>query len=141
MMRGICHWFYRVNENDLHGVRMCRNGSLCQYKHLTQDEVFQMQHHGHEKKECKTCQGRKVQTMNWTFNGKKTPTDITCMTCDGRGEMSVRQVILDKISNRMWCKCRDEDATETQYFPDNTHPYCKKHCYVCMRCKGITQTG
>lgn len=139
MMRGICHWFYRVNENDCHGVRMCRDGSLCRYKHLTQDEVFQLQHHGHEKMGCKTCNGRKVQTMNWTFNGKETPTNITCMTCNGHGEMPVRQIILDKAANRLWCRCGGD--RDTQYFPDNTHPYCRKHCYVCMRCKGITQTG
>lgn len=61
------------------------------------------------------------------------------MNCDGNKEITVKKNILNKCANREWCRCKDEG--ETIYYPDGAHPKCKKHCYVCSICKGISQTG
>lgn len=139
MIQGICHWFYRMNRND-QNLRYCRHGSLCRYKHLTQEEVMALEQHGAEDQPCPRCHGQKVQPVKWVVRDVETQTQIMCMTCNGRGQISVRERILQKVSNRLWCHCK-HPSSSTRYFPDNTHPKCKKHCYVCTRCNGISQTG
>ena len=138
-MNGICHWFYRVNVNDSR-IRYCRNGSLCRYKHITQDEVEELSRHGNELIMCPGCNGRGVQEIKtYGLNIANSNVEIQCMSCDGRREVSKRQRILKKVANREWCRC--DGRVDTHYYPDNTHPKCKKHCYVCVRCKGISQVG
>jgi len=138
MIRGICHWFCRVNENDKNGLRHCRNGSLCRYRHLTHEEAQAIIQRGNEMESCKTCNGTgQIYIRHHDFY-------MDCLTCNGKREVSVKRLMLDKAENREWCHCKkgnDDDEHDTLYFADGQHPKCKKHCYVCKQCKGITQVG
>lgn len=133
MMQGICYWFYQHNANDTR-LRYCRYGSTCRFKHLTQEEVHTIQHRGEDKIQCPSCSGTgQIYNRHHNFN-------MTCLSCYGKKEVAVKRTILDKCADREWCRCKEE-SSESIYFPDGTHPKCKKHCYVCSVCKGITQTG
>lgn len=134
MMRGICHWFYQRNLNDL-DLQYCRHGSTCRFKHLTQEEVETLQQRGNDPVQCPTCSGSGqifVRNLNLT---------MPCLYCYGKKEVTVKKTILNKCENREWCRCKESNPRNTIYFPDGTHPKCRKHCYVCRKCKGITQTG
>lgn len=136
MIRGICHWFCRVNENDKNGLRKCRNGSLCRYRHLTREEAEQIIQHGNQMEDCMSCNGTgQIYIRHHDFH-------MQCPQCDGKRQLTVRQQILRKAENREWCDCKeDERDIDTWFFDDGRHPKCKKHCYVCKQCKGITQVG
>lgn len=135
MLRGICYWFCRVNLNDNNGVWKCRNGSLCRYRHLTHEEAGQVMYHGNDMEDCKACNGTgQIYNKHHDFH-------MTCLCCNGKRQVSVKQRILQKAANREWCDCKDDRDTDTMFFNDGQHPKCKKHCYVCRRCKCITQVG
>lgn len=140
MIRGICHWFYQRNPND-DRLHYCKFGSTCRYKHLTQEEVYKIQHHGNDKTQCPACSGSgqiSVRMFNIRSDNKCL---IPCVTCNGSKEITVKKIILEKSSNREWCRCENDQDRDTIYFPDGHHPKCSKHCYICSKCKGITQTG
>lgn len=121
-----CNWFYRNNADD-HNLRFCRRGSLCPYRHLTQQEV-RLLSGGDTHTPCGHCGG--------TGEMHRFP----CVFCYGKGSISEKHRILDRAEYREWCQC-ETPSKDTHYYPDNTHPKCKKHCYVCTQCKGITQVG
>lgn len=138
MIKGSCFWFYRVNKDESK-LRFCRDGSLCKYVHLTQEETNLIHQKGSQQEPCSTCKGSKYQTFNWVIQGVEKPCNVTCLSCNGSGETLIRDKVLSKARDRLWCKCKK--SRDSTYYPDNTHPRCSKHCYVCVDCKGITQTG
>ena len=137
-----CHWFYRNNPDD-HHLRYCRKGSLCPYWHLTQQEVQQLMAQSKPTQDpCQRCKGtgQVLVHLFFTTTCNHKSSSIPCYVCDGKGTVSPRTRILDKSESREWCHC-ENPPQDTHYYPDNSHPKCRKHCYVCSRCKGITQTG
>lgn len=138
-MNGICHWFFRNNQDDRH-IRHCRYGSLCKYKHLTQDEVRILSSESQHMQSCRRCHGTGTQHIQVLGLKMAESFGIQCISCNGSGQINSRSVIIEKLSDRDWCYCR-VPSRDTIYFPDNRHPKCSKHCYVCRNCNGITQIG
>ena len=132
-MKGTCYWFFANNKTDHHGIHYCHYGSLCRFHHLTQEEVQLVRDGGSTP--CHGCHGTGEQTIQVFGN----PAKISCIICDGAMVLSAKKAVLEKAHNRDWCRCKTD--TDSTYYPDNTHPKCRKHCYVCVRCKGITQIG
>lgn len=139
-MKGLCYWFYRNNDGTGSSLKYCRYGSLCRYTHLTQDEYKQLVEGGENLISCPRCRGTGEQDIKLHGIASANGTcKITCIDCNGSRTITTKAMILNKCSNREWCRCGA--FVDTIYYPDNTHPKCKKHCYVCSKCKCISQIG
>lgn len=138
----ICYWFYNNNRDDHHGLRYCRHGSLCRFRHLTQEEVNVLNSDPEGLVDCPRCRGTgemKIKVFGIRVAGGETP--IPCIGCNGSKTTTKKKVILGKVEGREYCHCRHPDDGNTRYYADNQHPKCSKHCYVCTRCNGISQVG
>ena len=94
--------------------------------------------------ECKDCKGTgKVNiTVNWIGgedDGKSDSSDITCVDCNGKGELTEAEAKAIKDHEDDWCDCDEE--YDVDFFEDGEHPDCHKHHYRCQNCGGIYQIG
>jgi hypothetical protein len=137
MLKGCCHWFAKVNKT-CYGIRLCRNGSLCPYLHLTGDEIDEIVNHGDELVNCKSCLYKLSAPPTQDIMEmcrRQMPCDIKC----SGGKVKKTQIIVTEARERIWCKCPDHLRTKfgDTYYRPGTHPKSAEHVHVCNRCKCI----
>lgn len=92
---------------------------------------------------CKTCNGKKVQTIVNTLTSEgwheDDPVEIDCISCNGKGYMNKKELNFYNHYNNIWCKC--ENSSGSKYYDDNEHEEVSKHHYRCYDCGKVTQIG
>ena len=93
-------------------------------------------------KKCGPCDGTGDMKLNVSEHGSTVVkvSSITCVYCDGAGEVSLAQHKQMQAEERMWCKC-DEPSEDADFYDDGEHPELHKHHYRCKNCKGVLQIG
>jgi hypothetical protein len=94
---------------------------------------------------CPCCKGGKVQHLTGvevTVKGTQEmpPVDISCVWCNGTGEVGPEVIREHRFYSTMWCKCGNPSG-KTVFFNDGEHTEISKHHYRCYDCKKVTQIG
>ncbi|MCK9542644.1 MAG: hypothetical protein M0R03_11515 [Novosphingobium sp.] len=94
---------------------------------------------------CSVCNGNKKQNVTvkeLTEEGwKESKTEIECVGCKGKGIMNKEEYDFANYYNNIWCKCKDYDSDEVDFYDDNQHPEISKHHWRCRKCKKVVQLG
>lgn len=145
MIRGTCYFFFKKNVSEERELRLCNKGSLCPFKHWTQEECQLYRNHYQNQNQitydCNKCKGSGMQTI--LINQDRM--EFCCTNCHGKKQFTktisqkIKSELLEKDFERVWCHCKQFQGTT--YFADGKHPRCSKHCYVCNQCKNIVQIG
>jgi len=95
---------------------------------------------------CPTCKGTGEQSVtaqimqpDGTFK-EEPPVQITCVFCDGKGEVTKDKLKFIEHYNSIWCKCGNPSG-ETDFYNDNEHDEIKKHHWRCQDCGKVVQIG
>lgn len=89
---------------------------------------------------CPTCEGKGKQTITARMLTEKgwhdePPVDITCITCNGNGEITQEQADELQAMKDAWCSCGNPSGDVVPY------DYGTCHGYDCRDCGKIIQTG
>jgi hypothetical protein len=93
---------------------------------------------------CTACKGtKKITLVGHTLeNGKLVPLKpvaVGCVTCDGKGYLTLEEKMDLEYRNTLWCKCEKEH--DTTFVDDGVSDVCHKHHWTCNHCGKITQIG
>ncbi len=64
---------------------------------------------------------------------------ITCVFCNGTGELTPEAFADLQAEKEMWCEC--PTPGDSIFYDDGEHPVIKKHHYRCSICHKVTQIG
>ena len=91
--------------------------------------------------QCVGCTGTGKMKLGtgYSENGqlKTKYMDITCIICNGKGEISEEAVKLLERQRNMWCRCGNKSGMTT--FHDDRNGV--KHHWTCDDCGKVTQVG
>lgn len=94
---------------------------------------------------CPQCKGKTTVsvTAHKFVAGKgfisEPPVDLTCPTCNGKGEIDDRKMEAYEFEQNMWCKCGNPSGNSKRW--DDGEGIIHKHHYTCLDCGKITQVG
>jgi len=93
---------------------------------------------------CPCCNGLKTMTVKASnlIDGKFVelpPIEMTCIMCNGTGEVTTRRLAEHDAAIAMWCKCEGDNGVD--FYKDYEHPEVSKHHYRCKKCKKVVQVG
>ena len=98
---------------------------------------------GHPTKTCNVCKGSGVQRVSVTDYGSDEPPSVSehaCFFCDGAGEISFINFVMQVIGEASWCRCGNPSG-ESVFFKDGEGAWMNKHHYCCLDCGHVTQVG
>jgi len=89
---------------------------------------------------CPQCKGTGELSVEFVMKGKHSAFPVTCITCDGSGQVTKAQEKEYRNALAMWCECGNP-SEGTSYVPDNASSVCVKHHWVCGDCGRVVQVG
>jgi hypothetical protein len=93
---------------------------------------------GNHAMKCPHCENGKTE-ISVTVYGKgplsSSKSTITCVTCNGSGEITEAQAAKIKAMDDIWCKCKEPGDPVYYELAGGSHGY------DCATCGGLLQTG
>jgi len=89
---------------------------------------------------CPRCKGSGKMDLNVSEGGTMKAVKITCVTCDGAGEIDQFKYKLYRQEIEMWCRCGNPSG-DVDFYDDGEHPDVQTHHYRCKDCGRVVQVG
>ena len=89
---------------------------------------------------CPRCKGSGKMDLTVHEGGSATAIKITCVTCDGAGEIDSFKYNLYRQEVEMWCRCGNPSG-EVDFYEDGQDPKIGMHHIKCRDCGKVIQVG
>ena len=89
---------------------------------------------------CPRCKGKGKMDLAVHEGGVAEVVEITCITCDGDGEIGKFQHKLYQQEVEMWCNCGNP-SNDGVFVDDGEDPVIGKHHWNCKDCGKVLQVG
>lgn len=145
-IKGSCFWFTRNNPDDKR-IKMCKDGSLCRFLHLTGEETREMCNDWEALTDCPSCVYKSSPfpegLEGHEYIQEKIRREIPCFNKCRNGKVLKRNLIISNSRKRCWCNCSLENKKEfgSSLYSNYSHPSGEKDAWICNNCKGMTQVG
>ena len=98
------------------------------------------------KRKCRCGNGKeKIQFTKHGSNKPATVTEITCLDCDGKGEISSKEYFHVIVGKKVWCCCErgdgGDDGGDSSYRASDGNKVFGNDTYLCGDCGMVTQFG
>lgn len=137
--KGACVWFVLHNPHD-QKIRKCRNGFMCPYHHITQQEVEEIVLHGEDKVECPTCVLHQVPVDPGLDRMRRIEEQARRIfhrdSC--RPQTRTSQILQEASRRAIDCECPTKPKA-TFYPKDCGHR--ASNCWICDQCHCIQSIG
>ena len=89
---------------------------------------------------CPRCKGRGKMDLNVHEGDTVQVVKITCVTCDGDGEINQVQYMIYRQEIEMWCRCGNPSG-DVDYYEDGQRQDVQMHHIRCKDCGKVVQVG
>lgn len=89
---------------------------------------------------CPRCKGSGKMPLQVHEGGSVRNMELTCIDCDGSGEITKAQHEQNQRAMAMWCRCGNPTG-QSRFYEDGEAPDVHKHHVKCGDCGKVLQVG